>query len=93
MDIIRLAFNMTTAVQEFVKKVRSFYYWVILLDYRCPRCNGSLVMVAEGRCKCNHCQNELDPTARRLTRPSESHVKECAGDFNGSSITCTWSHF
>ena len=62
MDIIRLAFDMTAAVQKFVEKVRSFYYWVMILGYRCPRCNGSLIMVAEGRCKCTHCRNELDPT-------------------------------
>jgi len=62
MDIIRLAFDMTAAVQEFVEKVRSFYYWVMLIGYRCPKCNGSLTMVAEGRCRCNHCEDELDPT-------------------------------
>jgi hypothetical protein len=62
MDIIRLAFDMTSAVQEFVEKVRSFYYWVMLIGYRCPKCNGSLVMVAEGRCTCSCCGYELDPT-------------------------------
>jgi hypothetical protein len=62
MDIIRLAFDMTAAVQEFVEKVRRFYYLVMLTGYRCPKCNGSLTMVKEGRCKCTHCQSELDPT-------------------------------
>ncbi len=62
MDIIKLAFDMTAAVREFVEKVRRFYYWVMLLGYRCPKCNGSLTMVAEGKCRCTRCQNELDPT-------------------------------
>jgi hypothetical protein len=62
MDIIKLAFDMTAAVQRYVDKVRRFYYWVMLLGYRCPGCGGSLAMVAEGRCKCTCCQNELDPT-------------------------------
>ncbi len=53
---------MTSAVQEFVEKVRSFYYRVMLTGYRCPKCNGSLIMVAEGKCRCNHCGDELDPT-------------------------------
>jgi len=62
MDIVRLAFNMTAKVKEFVEKVRRFYYWVMLLGYRCPKCNSSLAMVAEGRCICTDCRNELDPT-------------------------------
>ena len=62
MDIIKLAFDMTAVVQRYVDKVRQFYYWVMLLGYRCPGCNGSLAMVAEGRCKCTCCQYELDPT-------------------------------
>ena len=62
MDMIRLAFDMTAADQEFVEKIRRFYYWVILMGYRCPKCNGPLTMVAEGRCKCQRCRNELDPT-------------------------------
>jgi len=62
MDIIKLAFDMTAVVQRYVDKVRRFYYWVMLLGYRCPGCGGSLTMVAEGRCKCTCCQNELDPT-------------------------------
>jgi len=96
MDIIRLSFDMTAAVQEFVEKVRSFYYWVILLGYRCPRCNGSLVMVAEGRCKCNHCQNELDPTVAfqrcsvcggiPIMRIRRYLCKDCGGDITSKFL-------
>jgi hypothetical protein len=62
MDIIKLACDMTAAVEEFIEKVRGFYYWVMLIGHRCPKCNGSLAMVTEGRCRCSHCRNELDPT-------------------------------
>ena len=62
MDIIKLAFDMTAVVQRYVDKVRLFYYWIMLLGYRCPGCGGSLAMVAEGRCKCTCCRDELDPT-------------------------------
>ncbi len=96
MDIIRLAFDMTAAVQEFVEKVRRFYYWAMLLGYRCPRCNGSLVMVAEGRCKCNHCQNELDPTVTfqrcsvcggiPILRIRRYLCKDCGGDITSKFL-------
>jgi len=62
MDIIKLAFNMTDVVQRYVDKARRFYYWIMLLGHRCSECGASLVMVAEGRCRCDGCQNELDPT-------------------------------
>jgi len=96
MDIIRLAFDMTAAVNEFVEKVRSFYYWVMLLGYRCPRCNGSLIMVAEGRCKCNRCQNELDPTVTfqrcsvcggiPILRIRRYLCKDCGGDITSKFL-------
>lgn len=90
MDIIKLAFVMTVAVQEFVEKVRRFYYWVMLLGYRCPKCNGSLVMVAEGKCRCTRCRNELDPTVTfqrcsacggtPVLRVYRYQCRNCAGD-------------
>jgi len=90
MDIIKLAFNMTAAVQRYVDKVRRFYYWAMLLSYRCPKCNSSLAMVAEGRCKCTGCQNELDPTVEFQRCPACGGVpvlrvrryqcRNCGGD-------------
>jgi len=62
MDIIKLAFDMTAAVQRFVEHVRRYYYGIMLFGYRCPQCHGAFVMVAEGRCMCTGCRNELDPT-------------------------------
>ena len=62
MDIIKLAFDMTGAVQRYVDKVRRFYYWVMLLGCRCPKCNSGLSMIAEGTCRCKSCMYEFDPT-------------------------------
>jgi len=63
MDIRLLALDMARAVEIFMQKARRFFYSVILLGYRCPKCNGSLRMAAEGRCKCLSCGNQFDPTA------------------------------
>lgn len=63
MNIIKLAFKMAAAVQIFFGKTRRFYYMVMLLGCRCPKCNRSLTMVAEGRCRCSSCKHEFDPTA------------------------------
>ena len=96
MDIIRLAFDMTAAVNEFVEKVRSFYYWVMLLGYRCPKCNGSLIMVTEGKCRCTRCRNELDPTVTfqrcslcggiPILRIRRYLCKDCGGDITSKFL-------
>jgi hypothetical protein len=62
MDIVRRAFDMAVRVQQFFAKARRFYYLVMLFGCRCPRCKGSLDMVGEGRCRCNACTYEFDPT-------------------------------
>jgi hypothetical protein len=62
MNIIKLAFEMTAAVKDFFGKARRFYYLVMLLGCRCPKCNDSLAMVGEGICRCNSCNCEFDPT-------------------------------
>jgi len=67
MNIITLAFNMGTAVETFLVKARRFYYLVMLLGYRCPKCNASLTMVKEGRCRCDACKYEFDPTVTLQT--------------------------
>lgn len=60
--MIKLASYLTTATQHLVEQVRQFYYWVMLLGHRCPKCGQSLTMVSEGRCRCGACGYELDPT-------------------------------
>ena len=62
MNIITLAFDMADAVGVFVQKAKRFFYSVVLFGCRCPKCNGSLVMAAEGQCKCTSCGIEFDPT-------------------------------
>ena len=53
---------MVAAVEKFLIKAKRFYYLVMLFGYRCPKCNGSLSMVTEGRCRCRRCKYEFDPT-------------------------------
>ncbi len=62
MNIIKLAFDLAAAVQNFFGKARRFYYMAVLLGCRCPKCNSGLSMVAESLCKCNSCEFEFDPT-------------------------------
>lgn len=64
MNIIALAFDMAAAVQAFVAKARRFYYLVMLLGCRCPKCGGSLTMIRDGRCRCEACRYEFDPTVK-----------------------------
>ena len=64
MNIIQLAFNMADAVGLFAQKAKRFFYNVMLFGYRCPKCNNSLAMAAEGVCKCNSCNYEFDPTVQ-----------------------------
>ena len=62
MNMIKLAFDMAAAVQNFFGRAKRFYYPVMLFGYRCPNCNGSLAMIAEGKCRCSLCGDEYDPT-------------------------------
>ena len=62
MDIIRQAFRLMEAVTGFAGRVRKLYYAVVLLGHRCPSCDGKLVMVGEGLCRCRSCNYEFDPT-------------------------------
>jgi hypothetical protein len=62
MNIITLALDMAKAVETFMQKAKRFFYSVMLLGHRCPKCNGSLVMVSEGKCRCASCGKVLDPT-------------------------------
>ena len=55
---------MADAVGLFVQKAKKFFYNVMLFGHRCPKCNGSLAMIAEGVCRCNSCEFEFDPTVQ-----------------------------
>jgi len=62
MNIRVLAFKMAEAVEAFRGKARRFFYSVMLIGHRCPKCNGSLAMVSEGNCRCVSCGKKFDPT-------------------------------
>jgi len=62
MDIVKQAFRLMDAVTGFAFRAKRFYYAIMLLGHVCPKCDGKLVMVAEGRCRCKSCRYEFDPT-------------------------------
>ncbi len=62
MNIIARAFDMVAAIKTFTSGARRFYYTVMLLGRRCPKCEGSLIMAAEGTCECQVCRYRFDPT-------------------------------
>ena len=64
MNIIAVAFDMAKAVEIFVQKAKRFFYSVMLLGHSCPRCHGSLIMIAESKCRCAVCSFEFDPTVQ-----------------------------
>jgi hypothetical protein len=57
-----MACELAEAVETFRVKARGFFYRVTLIGHRCPRCNGSLEMVSEGKCQCVSCGKGFDPT-------------------------------
>jgi len=90
MNIIKLAFDMAAAVQNFFGKTRRFYYLVMLLGRRCPKCNSALTMTAESLCRCNSCGFEFDPTVKfqrcsacggvPVLRVRRYYCKACGGE-------------
>ena len=73
MNIRSFAFDMAQTVELFIQKAKAFFYSVILLGHRCPKCNGLLVMADEGKCRCVSCGKELDPTV------AFQRCSECGG--------------
>jgi len=90
MNIIKLAFDMAAAVQNFFGKAKRFYYLVMLFGHRCPKCNNALRMVAEGMCRCDSCEFEFDPTVefqrcskcggKPILRVRRYYCKECSSE-------------
>ena len=62
MNIISLAFDLAETVEQFIQRVRLFYYHVMLFGHACPHCQGQLSMIAESKCLCDDCGQEFDPT-------------------------------
>ena len=73
MNIIALAYEMAQSVEVFVQKAKRFFYSVMLMGYACPKCKGSLIMAAEGKCRCKTCNYEFNPTIEFQRCP------ECGG--------------
>ena len=61
-NIIEQAMGMMVAVEKLLQNVKRFFYNIMLINYSCPKCEGQLIMVAEGRCRCDICGHEFDPT-------------------------------
>ena len=61
-NIIELAFGVAAAVEKFLTRAKRFYYLVMLFGCHCPKCNGSLIMLTEGTCRCKRCRYKFDPT-------------------------------
>ncbi|MFH1716935.1 MAG: hypothetical protein ABIF19_06255 [Planctomycetota bacterium] len=72
-NIITLAFDMAKAVEVFMRKAKSFFYSVMLIGHRCPKCNGPLAMASEGKCRCASCRREFDTTV------AFQRCSECGG--------------
>ena len=68
--IVMLAIEMAAAIERFALRARRFYYIVMLFGCRCPKCRGTLTMVAESRCRCDSCGHEFDPTMAFQRCPS-----------------------
>jgi len=48
-------------VQDYRTRVKAFYFDVLLSQYRCPKCGGSLHMADQSECSCV-CGHRFDPT-------------------------------
>jgi len=96
MNIVDRAFEMARVVENFVQKARHFFYCVMLVGHRCPKCDGSLQIVAEGRCKCNSCGSEFDPTVAfqscsscggtPVLRVRKYQCKDCGSDIRSKFL-------
>ena len=62
MDIIAWAFRLVGAVERLTDRARQLYYAIMLMGHECPLCRGGLAMIGEGKCRCESCGHELDPT-------------------------------
>ena len=92
MDIIKQAFCLIEAVTGFAGRARKLYYAVVLLGHSCPKCDGKLVMLGEGLCRCGSCKAKFDPTVvfqrcnvcggRAVLRLRRYRCQECGNDIS-----------
>ena len=91
-NIIELASGMMTAVENLLRKVKMYFYSIMLLGHSCPKCEGQLTMAAEGRCCCDNCGYEFDPTiqfqrcsgcgGKVVLRIRRYQCRKCGADVN-----------
>jgi hypothetical protein len=62
MNIIEAALHMCERVQVLREQVRRFFYEVMLSGHACPKCDGRLEMISDGRSRCAGCGSIHDPT-------------------------------
>jgi hypothetical protein len=62
MNIILLAFRLMARAGRYADRARQFFYQVVLSEYRCLSCQGTLEMIKEGSCRCRTCRRTYDPT-------------------------------
>jgi len=48
-------------VHDYQTRVKTFYFEVLLSQYRCPKCGGQLYMAGQSECSCA-CEHRFDPT-------------------------------
>ena len=65
---------LVAAAGRFAEHARWFFYEVMLSTYACPCCDGPLVMIGEGRCRCSRCGHTIDPTV------SFHRCNDCGGE-------------
>jgi len=53
---------LSSSIAGFKQRVRRFFYEVVLCRHRCPVCDATVMMIREGRCRCESCQRTFDPT-------------------------------
>lgn len=85
-----LACELAEAMEVLSEKARRFFYRVMLIGHRCPKCKGSLVMASEGMCRCVSCGKEFDPTVGfqrcpqcggvPVLRVRRYQCRDCGGD-------------
>jgi hypothetical protein len=96
MNIRVLALEMAESVEAFLRKARRFFYSVMLFGHRCPNCSGSLAMASEGKCRCESCGKDIDPTivfqrcqacgGVPVLRVRRYQCKNCGGDIESKFL-------
>ena len=82
---LRMGLVLVQAVTSLSRRVRRFYYKVVLLGHACPACGSALSMQRDDLALCQACGNALDPTIEF------QHCDRCGGRLrrNVSRYQCT----